>query len=123
MLREQTAVYDPEEISLLAKILDRAVATLPPSMQTPANRIEIAKIILARAASGETALAPLMKFEVAEELLISEPTDPASQLTEAKRTSASVPHAGGSNKALLRMSPSARRSKRAAAPGSASGRR
>jgi hypothetical protein len=61
MLREQTAVYDPEELSLLSNILDRAVATLPPDMQTPANRMEIAKIILTHAASGEIALAPLMK--------------------------------------------------------------
>ena len=30
-------------------------------MQTPANRMEIAKIILTRAASGEIALAPLME--------------------------------------------------------------
>lgn len=66
MLRERNAVYDPEELSLLAKMLDRAVATLPPSMQTPANRMEIAKVILARAASGEAVLAPLMKFEVSE---------------------------------------------------------
>ena len=66
MLREQTAVYDPEELTLLSKILDRAVATLPPAMQTPANRMEIAKILLTRAASGEVALAPLMKFDVAE---------------------------------------------------------
>ena len=65
MLREQNAVYDPEELSLLAKILDRAVETLPPPMRTPANRMEIAKVILARAAAGEPELVPLMKFEVA----------------------------------------------------------
>ena len=63
MLREQAAVYDPEELSLLSNILDRAVATLPPDMQTAANRMEIAKVILTRAASGEIALASLMKFE------------------------------------------------------------
>ena len=57
MLREQTAVFDPEELWLLSNIFDRAVATLPPWMQTPAIRMEIAKIILARAASGEVALA------------------------------------------------------------------
>jgi hypothetical protein len=64
MSREQTAVYDPEELSFLANIFDSAVATLPPSMRTPANRKEIAKIILARAAAGEPALAPLIKFEI-----------------------------------------------------------
>jgi hypothetical protein len=49
----------------LASILDQAVATLPPTMRTPANRMEIAKIILARAAAGEPELAPMMTFGVA----------------------------------------------------------
>jgi hypothetical protein len=71
MLREQTAVFDPEELSLLSNILDRAVATLPPAMQTPANRMKIAKIILTSAASGEIALAPLM--EDARVLLAASP--------------------------------------------------
>jgi hypothetical protein len=62
MLREPISVYDPEELSLLGRIFERSVATLPPAMQTPANRMEIARIILERAAAGESDLAPLMKF-------------------------------------------------------------
>jgi hypothetical protein len=69
MLREQTAVYDPEELSILSNILDRAVATLPPDMQTPANRMEIAKVILTRAASGEIALAPVIDTELLAAIL------------------------------------------------------
>jgi hypothetical protein len=65
MLREGTTVFDPDELSLLASILDQAVATLPPTMRTPANRMEIAKIILARAAAGELELAPMMTFGIA----------------------------------------------------------
>jgi hypothetical protein len=64
MLRERSAVYDPEELSLLGKIFDQAVAALPATMQTPANRTEIAKIILRRAAAGDE-LATLMKLMVA----------------------------------------------------------
>ena len=65
-MSRETAVYGPEELCRLARILDRTVATLPPTMQTPANRMEIARIILARAATGEAPLAPLMKFDIAE---------------------------------------------------------
>ena len=64
MLRERSAVYDPEELSLLGKIFDQAVAALPATMQTPANRTEIAKIILRRAAAGDE-LEALMKLMVA----------------------------------------------------------
>lgn len=53
MLPEQSAVYYPEELSLLGQILDQAVQSLPLSMRTPQNRAAIAKNILACAATGE----------------------------------------------------------------------
>jgi hypothetical protein len=53
MLCERSAVYDPEELSVLGSIFDQAVAALPEIRRTPANRTEIAKIILGRAAVGE----------------------------------------------------------------------
>jgi hypothetical protein len=65
MLLEMSAVFDPEELSLLGSIFDQAVATLPVTMQTQTNRTEIAKIILARAAAGELHLTDLMRFFVA----------------------------------------------------------
>ena len=62
---ERSAIYGPEELSLLGTIFDQAVASLPATMQTPANRIEIAKIVMDRAAAGEQELLPLMRFAVA----------------------------------------------------------
>jgi hypothetical protein len=53
MLRERSVVYDPEELSLLGHILDQAIGSLPAAMRTPHNRTEIARNILARAATGE----------------------------------------------------------------------
>jgi hypothetical protein len=53
MLPDQSAVYYPEELSLLAQILDQVVQSLPPSMRTPQNRAAIAKNILACVATGE----------------------------------------------------------------------
>jgi hypothetical protein len=53
MLPNQSAVYYPEELSLLGQILDQAVQSLPLSMRTPQNRAAIAKNILACAAAGE----------------------------------------------------------------------
>jgi hypothetical protein len=62
---ERSAIYCPEELSLLGTIFDQAVASLPATMQTPANRTEIAKIVMDRAAAGERELLPLIKFAVA----------------------------------------------------------
>ncbi len=62
MLRERTAAYDPEELSLLGEIFDQTVATLPGTMRTPAIRTEIAKIILGRAAESELEPAALIKL-------------------------------------------------------------
>jgi hypothetical protein len=53
MLPSQSAVYYPEELSLLGQILDEAVQSLPASMRTPYNRAQIARNILTCAATGE----------------------------------------------------------------------
>ena len=53
MLRERSVVYYPEELSLLGHILDQAIESLPTAMQTPSNRTEIARNLLACAATGE----------------------------------------------------------------------
>lgn len=53
MLPTQSAVYDPEELSLLGQVLDETVQSLPVRMRTPSNRVEIARNILACAARGE----------------------------------------------------------------------
>jgi hypothetical protein len=65
MSDERSAIYGPEELSLLGTIFDQAVASLPATMQTQANRTEIAKIVMDRAAAGEHELLPLMRFAVA----------------------------------------------------------
>ena len=62
---ERTAIFGPEELALLGTIFDQAVASLPATMRTQANRTEIAKIVMDRAAAGERELLPLMKFAVA----------------------------------------------------------
>jgi hypothetical protein len=53
MLREQSGVYDPEELLLLGDVFDRALASLPTALRTPVNRRQIARNILACAAAGE----------------------------------------------------------------------
>ena len=53
MLRERGVVYCPEELSLLGHILDQAIKSLPEAMQTPYNRTEIARNLLACSATGE----------------------------------------------------------------------
>jgi hypothetical protein len=53
MLREQSAVYEPEDLSLLGGIFDRVVTSLPVAMRTPVKRTEIARNILTCAAAGE----------------------------------------------------------------------
>ncbi|MCK1641273.1 hypothetical protein IVA95_27740 [Bradyrhizobium sp. 157] len=58
-MQQYSGVYDPEELSALGKIFDEAFAALPASMQTPENRTELAKLVLARAATSESELATL----------------------------------------------------------------
>ena len=53
MLRERSVVYDPEELSLLGHVLDQVIKSLPAAMRTPYNRTEIARNMLACAATGE----------------------------------------------------------------------
>ena len=53
MSTDQGAVYYPEDLSLLGEVLDQIVQSLPPKMRTRANLAEIAKNILACAATGE----------------------------------------------------------------------
>ena len=53
MLPGQGAVYDPEELSLLGRVLDETVRSLPASLLTHRNRVAIARNILACAATGE----------------------------------------------------------------------
>ena len=53
MLREQSVVYYPEELALLGNILDQVLKSLPAAMQTPYNRTEIAKRLLACVATGK----------------------------------------------------------------------
>ena len=65
MLRDQSALYYPEELSLLGEILDQAVQSLPLSMRTPQNRAAIAKSILACAAAPiELRLAALINLKI-----------------------------------------------------------
>jgi hypothetical protein len=53
MWTNRSVVLDPEELSLLGSIFDRAVESLPAAMRTAANRTEIARNILGRAALGD----------------------------------------------------------------------
>jgi hypothetical protein len=53
MLFNEGAVYYPEELSLLGKVLDQVMQSLPPNLRTPYNRAAIARNILACALSGE----------------------------------------------------------------------
>ena len=53
MLANENDVYYPEELSLLGRILDEAVRSLPANMRTAYSRTQIAKNILDCAATGE----------------------------------------------------------------------
>ena len=53
MSPDRSGVYYPEELSLLGQVLNQAVESLPTIMRTPGNRAEIARNILACAATGE----------------------------------------------------------------------
>jgi hypothetical protein len=53
MSSNEGVIYDPEELSLLGKVLDQVMQSLPPNLRTPYNRAEIAKNILACAHAGE----------------------------------------------------------------------
>jgi hypothetical protein len=53
VLSKQGAVYDPEELSLLGKVLDQVMQSLPPNLRTPDNRAAVARNILDCASTGE----------------------------------------------------------------------
>ena len=53
MLPNESAVYYPEDLSLLGQVMDQVIGSLPPNLRTPYNRAMIAKNILACAATGE----------------------------------------------------------------------
>jgi hypothetical protein len=53
MFQDECAVYYPEELALLGRILDDVVQSLPPNLRTPYNRAALAHNILACAATGE----------------------------------------------------------------------
>jgi hypothetical protein len=95
MLPDQSAVYYPEELSLLGQILDQAVQSLPLSMRTPQNRAAIAKNILACAATGERdpielGLAALIDLKVTVASALSEgfETPETGAQVERRRTQA-----------------------------------
>src|SRR5262249_692731 len=50
----------PEQLSVLGRIFDEAVAALPENMRTPENRAELAKLILGRAAVKDIELSFLI---------------------------------------------------------------
>jgi len=49
----ESVVYQPEELRLLGEVLDEVVQSLPPNLRTSANRVAIARNILACALTGE----------------------------------------------------------------------
>ena len=49
----ESVVYQPEDLRLLGEVLDEVVQSLPPNLRTPANRVAIARNILACALTGE----------------------------------------------------------------------
>ncbi len=65
VIQDYRSVCEPEQLSVLARIFDDAVAALPEEMRTPANRRQIAALILGRAAIAEFELGLLVRFVVA----------------------------------------------------------
>jgi hypothetical protein len=53
MFTDESAVYYPEELALMGRILDQVVQSLPPNLRTPYNRNALAANILACASTGE----------------------------------------------------------------------
>jgi hypothetical protein len=47
------SAYRPEELSMLRRVMDEAVGTLPVALRTPIAKASIAKNLLDRAAAGE----------------------------------------------------------------------
>ena len=53
MLSNESAVYYPEELSLLGKVLDQAVQSLSADLRAPDNRVAIARNLLVCFLTGE----------------------------------------------------------------------
>jgi hypothetical protein len=53
MLGNSSGIYAPEELLLLRRIFENALATLPAGMRTSENGLRIARNILQCAATGE----------------------------------------------------------------------
>ena len=53
MVTDEGAVYYPEDLALLGRVLDQVMQSLPPNLQTPDNRNALALNILACASTGE----------------------------------------------------------------------
>ena len=47
------STYGPEELSMLRRVMDEVVGTLPEALRTPVAKARIAKRLLDRAAAGE----------------------------------------------------------------------
>jgi hypothetical protein len=62
VLQQPSGVYDPEDLSVLGTIFDKAVAALPALMRTPENRTAIAQLIFQRATAGNGELESLMNL-------------------------------------------------------------
>jgi hypothetical protein len=48
-----TAVFDPETVSLLSAVLDQAIAALPPGGRSPERKTLLASKLLSAASAGE----------------------------------------------------------------------
>lgn len=65
VIQDYRSVCDPEQLSVLGRIFDHAVAALPEEMRTPGNQRQIAKLILGRAVVAELELGLLIRFVIA----------------------------------------------------------
>lgn len=65
VIQDYRSLCDPEQLSVLGRIYDHAVAALPEEMRTHRNRKQIAKLILGRAIIAEFELGLLIRFVVA----------------------------------------------------------
>jgi hypothetical protein len=65
VIQDYRSVCDPEQLSVLGRIFNDAVAALPENLRTLGNRRQIAKLILGRAVMAEFELGLLIRFVVA----------------------------------------------------------
>lgn len=65
VIQDYRSLCDPEQLSVLGRIYDHAVAALPEEMRTHGNRKQIAKLVLGRAVVAELDPDFLIRFVVA----------------------------------------------------------